>query len=171
MGTGADQARGIARLARLADTYVAAFLAPKLPEGEATVPLSGYMWDLSTAGSHDPRLDDAAQLYAAITGVFHWWLAFPQVAAQGGFTVMLGNPPWERIKLQEEEFFAASSPLVAVAKNKAERAQRIELLRQGLLLHTPVSRRRGRRRLEPTQSGRDAAARGIHRRPARCRGR
>lgn len=49
---------------------------------------------------------------------------------------MLGNPPWERIKLQEEEFFATRSPLVAEARNKAERAKRIELLRQGLLLHT-----------------------------------
>ena len=49
---------------------------------------------------------------------------------------MLGNPPWERIKLQEEEFFATRSPLVATARNKHERGQRIELLRQGMLLHT-----------------------------------
>jgi hypothetical protein len=48
---------------------------------------------------------------------------------------MLGNPPWERIKLQEEEFFASRSPLVAMAKNKAERGQRIEWLRDGVLLH------------------------------------
>jgi hypothetical protein len=48
---------------------------------------------------------------------------------------MLGNPPWERIKLQEEEFFASRSPLVAMAKNKSERGQRIEWLRDGVLLH------------------------------------
>lgn len=48
---------------------------------------------------------------------------------------MLGNPPWERIKLQEEEFFANRSALVATAKNKAERSQRIEWLREGVLLH------------------------------------
>ncbi|MGC8724943.1 MAG: Eco57I restriction-modification methylase domain-containing protein, partial [Acidobacteriota bacterium] len=37
--------------------------------------------------------------------------------------------------LQEEEFFATRSPLVAQARNKAERAQRIEWLREGVLLH------------------------------------
>jgi hypothetical protein len=32
------------KIARLADTYVAAFLAPKLANATETVPLSGYMW-------------------------------------------------------------------------------------------------------------------------------
>jgi len=56
-----------------------------------------------------------------------------QVFARGGFDCVLGNPPWERIKLQEEEFFAAENRLVAQARNKAERAQRIEWLAQGML--------------------------------------
>lgn len=123
-------------LARLADTYVAAFLAPKLPADAPRIPLSGYLWGLFTGQATKPEVDDAARAICASHGVFHWWLAFPQVAAKGGFSVMLGNPPWERIKLQEEEFFASRSPLVATAKNKAERGKRIELLRQGLLLHT-----------------------------------
>jgi len=123
-------------LARLADTYVAAFLAPKLPADAPRIPLSGYLWGLFTGQATKPEVDDAARAICTSHGVFHWWLAFPQVAAKGGFSVMLGNPPWERIKLQEEEFFASRSPLVATAKNKAERGKRIELLRQGLLLHT-----------------------------------
>ena len=123
-------------LARLADTYVAAFLAPKLPEGEPTVPLSGYMWHLSSGEQPRPEIDDAARALCRSHGVFHWWLAFPQVAASGGFSLLLGNPPWERIKLQEEEFFASRSPLVALAQNKSERGDRIDLLRQGTLLHT-----------------------------------
>lgn len=126
-------------LARLADTYVAAFLAPKVPSELARIPLSGTLWGLlhPTAGQDDkPELAQAAHRLCRAHSVFHWWLAFPQVAAKGGFSVMLANPPWERIKLQEEEFFANRSPLVASAKNKAERGKRIELLRQGLLLHT-----------------------------------
>jgi hypothetical protein len=133
-----QQAQGAAQcsvLARLADTYVAAFLAPKLPAGAATVPLSGYLWGLLSDHPADPGLEDAAQALCRAHGVFHWWLAFPQVAANGGFSVMLGNPPWERIKLQEEEFFATRSPLVATARNKHERGQRIEWLREGMLLH------------------------------------
>lgn len=131
----ADQARH-STLARLADTYVAAFLAPKLPQSAPHIPLSGYLWGLINGEQSKPEVDNAALELCRAHGVFHWWLAFPQVRARGGFSVMLGNPPWERIKLQEEEFFAARSPLVAMARNKSERGQRIELLRQGLLLHT-----------------------------------
>jgi hypothetical protein len=131
----ADQARH-STLARLADTYVAAFLTPKLPQDAPRIPLSGYLWGLINGEQSKPEVDNAALELCRAHGVFHWWLAFPQVRARGGFSVMLGNPPWERIKLQEEEFFAARSPLVAMARNKSERGKRIELLRQGLLLHT-----------------------------------
>jgi len=121
---------------RLADTYVAAFLAPKLAAAADTVPLSGYLWAVLSGQAPKADVDDAVQALCRQHDVFHWWLAFPQVAAAGGFSVMLGNPPWERIKLQEEEYFATRSPLVAMAKNKAERAQRIEWLREGMLLHS-----------------------------------
>jgi hypothetical protein len=123
-------------LARLADTYVAAFLMPKVPTEMERIPLSGYLWGMTQGQPLKLDIEDAAHTTCQIHSVFHWWLAFPQVAAKGGFTVMLGNPPWERIKLQEEEFFAARSPLVAMAQNKAKRGERMELLRQGLLLHT-----------------------------------
>jgi hypothetical protein len=38
-------------------------------------------------------------------------------------------------KLQEEEYFASRSPLVAEAQHKAERGRRIDLLAEGMLLH------------------------------------
>jgi hypothetical protein len=123
------------KFARLADAYVAAFLAPKLADTKSVVPLSGYLWGVFSGQPAKTELEDAAQALCRQHTVFHWWLAFPQVAARGGFSVMLGNPPWERIKLQEEEFFATRSPLVATARNKAERNQRIEWLREGVLLH------------------------------------
>ena len=123
--------------AQLADTYVAAFLAPKVADAQSSIPLSGYLWALLRGqGTVNADIDRAADRICRTHSVFHWWLAFPQVAAKGGFKVLLGNPPWERIKLQEEEFFATRSPLVALAKNKSERGKRIDLLRQGLLLHT-----------------------------------
>lgn len=52
---------------------------------------------------------------------FHWVLEFPDVFEQGGFDVMLGNPPWERIKLSEQEFFANRDQEIANATNKADR--------------------------------------------------
>ncbi|UIJ70318.1 hypothetical protein [Aurantimonas sp. HBX-1] len=67
---------------------------------------------------------------------FHWPLEFPDVMAPkgetpGGFDVVLGNPPWERIKLQEQEFFAARSPEIAGAPNKAAREKLIKALEKG----------------------------------------
>ena len=48
----------------------------------------------------------------------------------GGFDVVIGNPPWERIKLQEQEFFAARSPAIASALNKAARQKLIDTLEE-----------------------------------------
>ena len=48
--------------------------------------------------------------------------------ASGGFDVVLGNPPWERIKLQEQEFFAAREPEIAAAPNAAARGRMIAAL-------------------------------------------
>jgi len=41
---------------------------------------------------------------------------------------VVGNPPWERIKLQEQEFFAARSPEISKAPNKAAREKLIKAL-------------------------------------------
>lgn len=72
---------------------------------------------------------------------FHWHLEFPAVFDEtrgepsketgwpGGFDVVLGNPPWERIKLQEKEWFATRAPDVAGAPNAAARKRAIEALR------------------------------------------
>ncbi len=59
---------------------------------------------------------------------FHWRLEFPEVFERGGFDVVLGNPPWERIKLQEQEFFAVRDPEIANAQNKAARERLIKRL-------------------------------------------
>ena len=48
----------------------------------------------------------------------------------GGFDVVLWNPPWERIKLQEQEFFAPREPEIAEAPNAAARAKLIAKLKE-----------------------------------------
>ena len=47
--------------------------------------------------------------------------------------MVLGNPPWERIKLQEQEFFAAREPSISEAPNAAARAFMIRELRSAPL--------------------------------------
>jgi len=58
-----------------------------------------------------------------------WRQTFPAIFAAGGFDCVIGNPPWERLKLQEREFFALSSPKIASAVNAAQRRRLIESLR------------------------------------------
>ena len=58
---------------------------------------------------------------------FHWHLEFPEVP---GFDVVLGNPPWERVKLQEKEWFAQRDPAIAAAPNAAARKKMIDELTQ-----------------------------------------
>lgn len=58
-----------------------------------------------------------------------WKQTFPAIFAAGGFDCVIGNPPWERLKLQEREFFAISSPKIASAVNAAQRRRLIEALR------------------------------------------
>jgi hypothetical protein len=62
---------------------------------------------------------------------FHWHLAFPEVFANGGFDCVLGNPPWERVKIQEKEWFAERSPEIANASNAAARKRLIGALKSG----------------------------------------
>lgn len=131
------QARlGDSRARLAADLFVAAFVLPKTAENEANVPTRQDLWLVQNGSAPRPGVAEAAHCAADAAQAFHWWQAFPQVRAKGGFDVLLGNPPWERIKLQEEEFFASRSPLVAEAPHKAERGRRIALLAEGMLLHT-----------------------------------
>ena len=71
---------------------------------------------------------DAANQLASEKGFFHWALEFPDVFENDGFDCILGNPPWERIKLQEKEFFASRDGDIAKAANKSEREKLIKTL-------------------------------------------
>jgi hypothetical protein len=114
------------------DLYIAAFLLPKTggaptSRGARLVPTTSDVWQ---------ALDDG-QVWGPIIGQttiarrarsFHWPLEFPDVMQRGGFDAVLGNPPWERIKLQEKEFFAARDVTIATAANKSARDQMIKAL-------------------------------------------
>jgi len=45
-----------------------------------------------------------------------------------GFDCVIGNPPWERMKLQEREFFDTSAPEIASATDAAKRRKLIDKL-------------------------------------------
>ena len=115
-----------------ADLYVAAFLLPKVggaPAGASarTVPTTEELWMALNQGKMRQAMVEAPKA-ARNARALHWPLEFPDVMQRGGFDVVLGNPPWERIKLQEQEFFASRSPEIANAQNKSERSKLITSL-------------------------------------------
>jgi hypothetical protein len=61
---------------------------------------------------------------------FDWKTRFPEVFDRGepGFDCVIGNPPWERIKLQEREFFSLPAPEIATATDAAKRRKLVEKL-------------------------------------------
>ena len=117
------------------DLYVAAFLIPKTGGEPAnrntvTIPTTGHVWQRLAGGQPYGPLVARAQDLAAEARAFHWPLEFPDVMTAGGFDVVLGNPPWERIKLQEQEFFASRDTDIATAPNAAARGRLIVALRE-----------------------------------------
>ena len=132
-----DDDPDVARAHRLADTWCAAFVQLKADGGP------GITYDTLVAVEQD-RL--GADVRAAVEDLrdryrfFHWHLEFPEVFTvpeggagtptgwTGGFSCIAGNPPWERVKLQEQEFFATRDPAIATAANAAARKRLIKQL-------------------------------------------
>jgi len=113
----------------LADLWTAAFfwrLQPD-PSGALAAPTQGE-WRNARLGKPSLGLATEARRLAEENHFFHWLLEFPDIIEEGGFDCVLGNPPWERIKLQEEEFFASRDPEIAAAQNKAARQKLIDTL-------------------------------------------
>ncbi len=64
---------------------------------------------------------------------FHWWTSFPTVFGAdggGGFDAIIGNPPWDRIKLQEVEWFAERDMSIAAQPRAADRKRLIAELQE-----------------------------------------
>ncbi|TXH36467.1 MAG: restriction endonuclease [Rhodospirillaceae bacterium] len=114
-----------------ANFYMAAYFTPKSVGTTETdaMPLTEHVWQAAGGQAPAEHLRQGATLTSEKVGAFHWFIEFPEIMERdGGFDVVIGNPPWERIKLQEQEFFAARSPAIASAPNKAERQKLISNL-------------------------------------------
>lgn len=70
---------------------------------------------------------------------FHWELEFPEVWREkngrlkqhGGFDAIVGNPPWDKIKPNQNEFFSQYSPVMSAFDAKRNKATRRRLLEDG----------------------------------------
>jgi len=116
-----------------ADCWCAAFFWPLDAEHAGSAPTTATVRLVQADGGGVLTADtlDEVRRIAKEHRFFHWHLEFPEVFADGGFDCVLGNPPWERIKIQEKEFFASRDPDVAGARNAAERNRMINALKTG----------------------------------------
>src|SRR5690606_3643276 len=139
-----------ARRRRAADAWCAAFVWRKTEDAPRAVTHEVFRNIANAKG------EGAGAPYSTIEEIdrlreqyrfFHWHLEFPDVfhvsddgSAKvdedertgwgGGFDCVLGNPPWERIKLQEQEFFAQRDKEIATAPNAAARKRLIAELKE-----------------------------------------
>ncbi len=82
------------------------------------------------------RVLEAARALISEERFLNWQIAFPGVWEKwssgdrtGGFDAVVGNPPWDRIKLQQVEWFAARKPEIALAQRASDRAKLIAKLK------------------------------------------
>lgn len=86
----------------------------------------------------DPALGPltSAACIAAISGFLHWELAFPTVWQNwlspskrvGGFDAVIGNPPWDKMRFEEVQWFEPRLPEIARAATAADRKAMIKKL-------------------------------------------
>ncbi len=97
--------------------------------------------DVSTErkeGEHFAGLLDRARRLASEERFLNWQVAFPGVwsdwssaAPQGGFDAVIGNPPWDRMRVEPVEWFAIRRREIAIAQRASDRKRMITALRNG----------------------------------------
>lgn len=112
-----------------ANLWTAAFFLPLVNFDDPVVPTHDKFMAYLRGQHVDAQMEGAAIGLATELHFFHWPLEFPVVYERGGFDVILGNPPWEKITLKEEEHWADDA-YITDAQNKAERARRIQEYRK-----------------------------------------
>lgn len=131
----------------LADAWCAAFVWEKKQNG-LPMPMTDLLYrrveenplagNLQTVREYVVELKERYQF-------FHWHVAFPDVFSvpkdmqhaeneqtgwHGGFDMVLGNPPWDKIQPEEQKFFATIRPDIAEIGKASTRKKQIEQLAQ-----------------------------------------
>jgi hypothetical protein len=132
------------RVRLVADAWCAAFVWRKSKSALAAITEDVFRRLRRDPTSVPAAIREEIARIAEAYRFFHWHLMFPDVFRvpdasgpendptgwSGGFDVVLGNPPWERVKLQEKEWFAERNPEIAQARNAAARKRLIAALEQ-----------------------------------------
>jgi hypothetical protein len=114
------------------DLWTSAFFAEltQQRDKDRRIPTTNDVYNYLDNKPLDARLTGYANALSNSQSFFHWQLEFPEVFDDGGFDVVLCNPPWEMIQLEEQEFFSIRDPQIANAPNASARSRLINQLQQ-----------------------------------------
>ncbi len=128
----------------LADLYTSIFFWP-FTENASNPPFNNTHI-IKILKSTDPRkLPELQDIFTQMEEIkakyhfFHWFLEFPELFGKEnpGFDVILGNPPWDTIQLDEQEYFETKNQEIAqIAKQNKRREKILALKTQDQKLHT-----------------------------------
>ncbi len=119
-----------------ADALCAAFVAPKTANSPAITDRTIRILN-GESGSVDEKTIEEINHLAEEYQFLHLHLTFPdifpvpenldnatnkQCGWSGGFTCVLGNPPWDKVEFKEKEFFEVSCPDIAKATGALRKA-------------------------------------------------
>ena len=116
----------------VADLWTAQFFLRLTTIDDVQVCTTGPFLDFAKDAAKQPQKVAGAQARAVSHRFFHWHLEFPEVFERDGFDCVLGNPPWEKVTLKEEEHWADDT-YISGAPNKAARSKRINEYRNSEL--------------------------------------
>lgn len=120
------------RLLHACDLWTAAFFSVKRQVnrvGLESTPTSDTVWRYLSAPESLPahvaeEVDSLRRQYS----FFHWPLEFPEVFRDGGFDLVLGNPPWETMSPDAKEYFSKHSAAISGMAPDKQKAYIAELL-------------------------------------------
>lgn len=124
-----------------ADSWCAAFVWPKTKDAQPMTEDMFRIIERNPMAAPEGVRNDIRRM-AKLYGFFHWHLAFPEVfhvpsateplpegpGWMGGFDVVLGNPPWDKLTPDSKEYFSQYDASVRFSSRASERALVEELL-------------------------------------------
>lgn len=136
------QSAEFARARLIADAWCAAFVWRKATGAPEAMTQGVFDQLTENPDSVNRSIREEIATLAAQYRFFHFHLAFPEVFGiptnhpptnkamgwDGGFSVLLGNPPWEHVELKEKEWFAECAPTISEAGTAAIRKRMIAQL-------------------------------------------
>ncbi|MET9227212.1 DNA methyltransferase [Lentzea sp. NPDC003310] len=129
----------------VADAWCAAFVWRKTKDAPTAITHDVFLalQDLTATAASQATHDEIVRLRDEYR-FFHWHLAFPDVFTvpddgsgvdpatgwAGGFSCVLGNPPWDEVAFAEKEYFSTVEPSIAATAGAARRTRIAEWLEE-----------------------------------------